>query len=259
LHLWSDVKPALVALNALWNPADANLHHLSQRRAELSAAGAARLANRAEAVASHSTDNPIHPDYLSQRMGACLAPGSVVVSENFSPSDQFMPFGFEDDDWKLVRTYGGSLGYGLGGAVGAQLAHPDRPVILSIGDGSVMYSAAGFWTMARYGLPIVTVVWNNLQYQTVRNNFARWGGNMKAQNRYPETFLGDPAIDFVMLARAQGIDGQRVDEPADLDAALKRAREVQAAGEPYLLDVRITNVGPGADQSWYKEFRLANT
>jgi acetolactate synthase-1/2/3 large subunit len=82
---------------------------------------------------------------------------------------------------------------------------------------------------------------------------------MKAQNRYPETFLGDPAIDFVMLARAQGIDGQRVDEPADLDAALNRAREVQAAGEPYLLDVRITNVGPGADQSWYKEFRLANT
>ena len=192
-------------------------------------------------------------------MGACLAPGSVAVSENFSPSDQFMPFGFDADDWKLVRTYGGSLGYGLGGAVGAQLAHPDRPVVLSIGDGSVMYSAAGLWTMARYGLPIITVVWNNLQYQTVRNNFARWGGNMKEQNRYPETFLGDPEIDFVMLARAQGIAGQRVDDPAELDAALVRAREVQACGEPYLLDVRITNVGPGSDQSWYKAFRLANT
>ena len=69
----------------------------------------------------------------------------------------------------------------------------------------------------------------------------------------------DPDIDFVMLAKAQGIDGQRVDAPADLDAALTRAREVQAAGEPYVLDVRITNVGPGADQSWYKAFRLANT
>ncbi len=259
LHLWSDVRPALAALNALWNPADANLHHLSKRRGELAAAGEARLARRAEAVAAHSADNPIHPDYLSLRMGACLAPGSVVVSENFSPSDQFMPFGFEGDDWRLVRTYGGSLGYGLGGAIGAQLAHPDRPVVLSIGDGSVMYSAAGFWTMARYALPIVTVVWNNLQYQTVRNNFARWGGNMKAQNRYPETYLGDPEIDFVLLARAQGIDGQRVDDPAELDAALTRAREVQAGGEPYLLDVRITNVGPGADQSWYKAFRLANS
>jgi benzoylformate decarboxylase len=259
IHLWSNVNEALGALNALWNPADANLHHLSTRRGELSTRSAARLAKREESVASHAHDNPIHPDYLSHRMGACLAPGSVVVSENFSPSDQFMPFGFADDDWDLVRTYGGSLGYGLGGAIGAQLAHPEKPVILSIGDGSVMYSAAGFWTMARYGLPIVTVVWNNLQYQTVRNNFARWGGNMKEQNRYPETFLGDPAIDFVMLAKAQGIEGQHVHEPAELDAALARAREVQAAGEPYVLDVHITNVGPGSDQSWYKAFRLANT
>lgn len=259
IHLWSNVGEALGGLNALWNPADANLHHLSTRRSELSTRSAARLAKREESVASHAHDNPIHPDYLSHRMGACLAPGSVVVSENFSPSDQYMPFGFADDDWELVRTYGGSLGYGLGGAIGAQLAHPERPVILSIGDGSVMYSAAGFWTMARYGLPIVTVVWNNLQYQTVRNNFARWGGNMKEQNRYPETFLGDPAIDFVMLAKAQGIEGQHVHDPADLDAALTRAREVQAAGEPYVLDVHITNVGPGSDQSWYKAFRLART
>ena len=256
LHLWSNVGTAMTALNALWNPADANLHHISQRRADLNAKGAERLKKREASIAKVAGANPIHPDYLSHRMGKCLAPGSVVVSENFSQSDQHMPFGFADDDWKLVRTYGGSLGYGLGGAIGAQLAEPDRPTVLSIGDGSVMYSAAGFWTMARYGLPIVTVVWNNMQYQTVRNNFARWGGNMKEQNRYPETFLGDPAIDFVMLAKAQGIEGQHVHEPDELDAALTRARDAQAAGEPYVLDVHITNVGPGSDQSWYKAFKL---
>ena len=256
LHLWSNVGTAMTALNALWNPADANLHHISVRRTELSAKGAERFSKREASISALAGANPIHPDYLSHQMGKCLAPGSVVVSENFSQSDQYMPFGFADDDWKLVRTYGGSLGYGLGGAIGAQLAEPDRPTVLSIGDGSVMYSAAGFWTMARYGLPIVTVVWNNMQYQTVRNNFARWGGSMKEQNRYPETFLGDPAIDFVMLAKAQGIEGQHVREPNELDAALTRAREAQAAGEPYVLDVHITNVGPGSDQSWYKEFKL---
>ena len=259
LHLWADVKNALVALNAMWNPADANQHHISARRSEINVAAEARLMKKAEGLARKSKDNPIHPDYLSHCMGTYLAPGSVVVSENFSTSDQFMPFGYDDDDWKLVRTYGGSLGYGLGGAIGAQLANPDRPVVLSIGDGSVMYSAAGFWTMARYGLPIVTVIWNNMQYQTVRNNFAAWGGNMAEQNRYPETFLGDPEIDFVMLAKAQGIAGERVDEPDDLAAALTRAKDVQAGGEPYVLDVRITNVGPGADQSWYKAFKLAHT
>jgi benzoylformate decarboxylase len=164
-----------------------------------------------------------------------------------------MPFGYGDEDWSLVRTSGGSLGYGLGGAVGAQLAAPDRPVVLSIGDGGVMYSSAGFWTMARYSLPILTVVWNNMNYQTVRTNFAAWGGNMKDQNKYPETFLGDPAIDFVMLAKSQGIEGEHVNESGELEAALKRGAAAQAAGEPYLLDVHITNVGLGADSSWYRE------
>ena len=79
---------------------------------------------------------------------------------------------------------------------------------------------------------------------------------IRDRNKYPETYLGDPEIDFVMLAKSQGIDGQQVTEPAELDTALRRAREVQAAGDPYLLDVRITNLGAGADQSWHKEFKL---
>ena len=156
----------------------------------------------------------------------------------------------------MVRTAGGSLGYGLGSGIGAELGAPDRPVVLSIGDGSVMYSASGFWTMARYSLPILTIVWNNMNYQTVRTNFAAWGGNMKEQNKYPETYLGDPAIDFVMLAKAQGIDGMHVHEPGELDAALQRGRDAQAAGEPFLLDVHLTNVGAGADSDWHKAYAL---
>ena len=74
----------------------------------------------------------------------------------------------------------------IGAAIGAQLGAPDRPVVCSLGDGAVMYGASGFWTMARYSLPILTIVWNNLNYQTVRTNFAAWGGEMVKQNKYPE-------------------------------------------------------------------------
>jgi thiamine pyrophosphate-dependent acetolactate synthase large subunit-like protein len=240
----------------MWNPADSNLHHLSSRKTDLASKARARIDKQNERAASTSGDSPIHPDFLGYRMGEILAENTTVVSENFMAADHLMPFGFAQDEWRLVRAYGGSLGYGVGGAVGAQLADPDRPVVLSIGDGSVMYSSSGFWTMARYGLPILTVVWNNMNYQTVRTNFARWGGNMAEMNKYPETFLGDPAIDYVMLAKAQGIEGQHVHEPQELDKALKRGKEVQSAGEPYLLDVHITNVGAGADQSWYKAFKM---
>ena len=254
LDVLGDIKHSLGALNALWKPDHSNLAHIQKRKMDLAEQSEARAAKQREDAAKKSKDNPIHPIYLGDAMARNLASDTMLVSENFRASDHLMPFGYGDDDWDLVRTSGGSLGYGLGGAVGEQLAAPDRPVVLSIGDGGVMYSSSGFWTMARYNLPILTVVWNNQNYQTVRTNFAAWGGNMKDQNKYPETFLGDPAIDFVMLAKAQGIEGEHVHEPGELEAALKRGAEVQAAGEPYVLDVHITNVGAGADSTWYRAF-----
>lgn len=256
LDLWGNVRHSLGALNAHWKPDHANLAHIQQRKQSLVAQAKDRAEKQGAGVAKHSSANPIHPMYLGAMMGKTLAENTLVLSENFRAADHLMPFGYGEKDWRMVRTYGGSLGYGLGGAIGAQLGAPDRPVTLSIGDGSVMYSSSGFWTMARYGLPILTVVWNNMQYQTVRTNFAAWGGSMKDKNRYPETFLGDPAIDFVMLAKAQGIQGMRVEEPSELEAALKRGRDAQAAGEPFLLDVKIANVGAGADQSWYMAHKL---
>ncbi len=256
LDVWGNVRHTLSALNALWKPDHANLQHIQKRKQELAAQSEARLAKQADQAGSLSKDTPIHPDYLGAAMGRTLAENTMLVSENFRAADYLMPFGYGDNDWSQVRTYGGSLGYGLGGAIGAQLGAPDRPVMLSIGDGSVMYSASGFWTMARYSLPILTVVWNNMHYQTVRTNFASWGGSMKDQNRYPETFLGDPAIDYVMLAKAQGIEGMHVHEPGELEAALKRGRDAQAAGEPFVIDVHITNVGAGADQNWYMPYSL---
>ncbi len=256
LDVWGNVRHTLTALNGLWKPDHANLRQIQQRKQALIAQSRERAEKQSGQVKAHAGDMPIHPLYLGDMMGRTLARNTLVVSENFRAADHLMPFGYGDEDWRLVRTYGGSLGFGLGGAIGAQLGDPSRPVVLSIGDGSVMYSSSGFWTMARYSLPILTVIWNNMQYQTVRTNFASWGGSMKGQNRYPETFLGDPEIDFVMLAKAQGIDGLLVREPGELEAALKRGRAAQAAGEPFVLDVKITNVGAGSDQSWYMPHSL---
>jgi benzoylformate decarboxylase len=256
LDVWGDVSHTLRALNGLWKPDHANLAHIQKRKMALAEQSQARLAKQADDALGHAKDNPIHPLYLGDAMARNLAGNSMIVSENFRAFDHFMPFGYGEDDMSLLRTAGGSLGYGLGGAIGAQLGAPDRPVVLSIGDGLVMYSSSGFWTMARYSLPILTVVWNNMNYQTVRTNFAAWGGNMKAQNKYPETFLGDPAIDFVMLAKAQGIEGEHVHEPGELEAALRRGKDAQAAGEPYLLDVHVTNIGAGADSTWHQAIAM---
>jgi benzoylformate decarboxylase len=102
-----------------------------------------------------------------------------------------------------------------------------------------MYSASGFWSMGRYGLPILTLIWNNLNYQTVRTNFHTFGGEMAKRQKCPDVYLGEPEIDFVMLAKAQGIQGSEVGEPRDLGAALRRGVDAITAGEPYVLDVRV--------------------
>jgi len=256
LAVWGNVRHTLRAVNALWKEDDAKQPHIRQRATQLREQGQWRARQQQEEAMSHATDKPIHPDYLAYVASRVLPEETIVVSENFRAADHLMPFGFEKGQWRLIRTFGGSLGYGIGAAIGTQLGAPDRPVVCSLGDGAVMYSASGFWTMARYGLPILTIVWNNVNYQTVRTNFATFGGEMAKQNKYPEVFLGDPEIDFVMLAKSQGIDGMHVREPQALEAALRRGAEVIAGGEPYLLDVRLTGVGAGADSTWHQQFKL---
>jgi len=140
-----------------------------------------------------------------------------------------------------------------------KLGEPNRQVILSIGDGSVMYSAAGFWTMARYSIPVLTVVWNNYNYQTVRGSYARYNGKMAESQNFVGTYLGDPDIDFMKLAQSQGIEGEKVIAPDDIAPALKRGIAATRAGSPYLIDVVVSRLGAGAESTWHQRFSLAES
>jgi benzoylformate decarboxylase len=254
--VFGNVKHTLAALNAGWKDKDGQQPHLERRRSDVKQKGEARIKALHDEAMTHASASPIHPNYLAHLAGEVLPGNTMIVSESFRNADHLMPFGYDKSQWRLVRTFGASLGYGVGAAVGAQLGAPDRPVVCSLGDGAVMYSASGFWTMARYGLPILTLVWNNLNYQTVRTNFHTFGGEMAKQQKYPEVYLGDPDIDFVMLAKAQGIEGSTVKEPGDLRKALRRGVDAMTAGEPYVLDVRVATMGSGADSTWHQKFKL---
>jgi benzoylformate decarboxylase len=256
LSVWGNVRPTLQALNALCKDHHTSQPHIQRRSSQLREQGQWRAQQSQEEMRSLASEMPIQPNYLAYVASQVLPEDTLVVSENFRAADHLLPFGFHKGQWRLIRTFGGSLGYGIGAAIGAQLGAPGRQVVCSLGDGAVMYSASGFWTMARYSLPILTIVWNNLNYQTVRTNFAAWGGEMAKQNKYPEVYLGDPEIDFVMLAKSQGVAGAQVCNPQELEGALRRGVEATAAGEPYVLDVRVAPVGAGADSTWYKKFKL---
>ncbi|UCE53162.1 MAG: hypothetical protein JSV31_28550 [Desulfobacterales bacterium] len=157
-----------------------------------------------------------------------------------------------------VSNSGAGLGWGIGAAVGAKLANPNRQVVCNIGDGSVMYSAAGFWTQARYEVPVLTVVFNNRNYQTVRHSYTRYNGKMNRANRYLGIYLGDPDIDFVKLAQSQGVEGIKVNSAPELPNAIKRGIAATREGRPFLIDVLVRRIGTGADSTWYQAHSVAD-
>lgn len=260
LALAGDVKETLEDLQAAVESLATK-----QRLAEMSASRSEEIktlsgAIRAKAQADarkNSGQKPIHPDELGAALARVIDPNAIVVSENLTGKYDAFPFGFRENEPMWLGNTGAGLGWGVGAAIGAKLAAPDRQVICSIGDGALMYSAAGFWTQVRYSIPVLTVVWNNHNYQTVRHAYDSYKGKMHKAGHYAGMYLGDPDIDFVKLAESQGVKGERVEAGGALDAALKRGIAATRDGKPYLVEVVISRYGGGAESTWYEKFSLA--
>jgi acetolactate synthase-1/2/3 large subunit len=120
----------------------------------------------------------------------------------------------------------GVLGWGVGAALGAKLAAPERTVVATIGDGSYMFGVpeAGHWVSRKMNLPVLYVVWNNSRWNAVRT--ATTGvypeGWQEKTKTYPFSDLS-PSLDFEMICQAAGGYGERVEDPAQVTAAFERA------------------------------------
>ena len=215
-----------------------------------------RRTNAIKNAAQRNFENSmIHPDRLDYEIGQAADLNAIIVEENFTGRQNFQSYGYRDNE-KLLLTKAGSLGWGVGAAAGAQIAAPGRQVILNIGDGATMYSSSGFWTMGRYEIPVLTIVWNNKNYQMVRSAYYRYKGRMVDADQFHGAYLGDPDIDFAKLAEAQGVSGERVTSPSDLPAALKRGLAATRDGKPYLLDVAVSRLGGGASSTWHHKYSV---
>jgi len=112
--------------------------------------------------------------------------------------------------------------------------------------------------MARYSMPVMTVIWNNHNYQTVRHAYYQYQGKMVKSDHYAGMYLGSPDIDFVKLADSQGVKGERVTELSGLEAALKRGIKTTHGGKPYVVEVEVARYGGGAASTWYEKFSVAD-
>ncbi len=179
---------------------------------------------------------PISAARLARTMDRLLEKDTLIVNESPTSKDILMAnFQFSPGRSYFSNSSGGYLGWGLGASIGAKLAAPKRRVVACLGDGSSMFGLQGLWTLAKYRVPVLVIVFNNRAYMAVKNQFRgseeriRMAAEMGAE-------LVSPELNFARLAETFGIYGQRVEEPDAIEPAIKRALEQNG---PALVDVVI--------------------
>ncbi len=141
----------------------------------------------------------------------------------------------------------GTMGFGTGAAIGAQVANPGKRVVNIAGDGSFRMNCNELATISRYQLPVVILVFNNHCLGMVR----QWQ-NLFFQQHYSETTLDTP-LDWITLASAYGVDGMRLTKEDDPESVLTAAFSLE---KPVVVDCEIPlddkvfpMVAPGASIS----------
>ena len=173
---------------------------------------------------------------LAAAIGALLPENTIVVDESNTSGRGLMAAskGSPPHDW-LTNT-GGSIGIALPLAVGAAVACPDRHVLCLTADGSAMYTAQALWTMAREGLNITTVVFANHSYGVLKREFSYLGVGDPGPQAAAMFDIGNPDLDWTLLAKGMGVPAVRV---TSLDAFGKALRAGLANQGPSLIEVPV--------------------
>jgi len=221
----------------------ADRHAVTRRAARLAAEHRQRQAAWQETALQQAGWSTIGFAWAARSIGLALDESTVVVNE-YPLDRRFAAF-------TRPGTYFGSphssgLGFGLGAALGVKLARPEATVIATVGDGAYFFGEplSCLYVQRAHALPILTVIFNNQQWEAVKFGAlaVHPHGVAKARGRFPLSQL-TPSPRFEELARAVDGYGERVESPAELPAALKRGLAAAREGRPAILNVQCQRSG----------------
>ena len=153
---------------------------------------------------------------------------TIITHDAGSPRDQISPFWVAPTPLSYIgwgKTT--QLGYGLGLAMGAKLACPDKLCINVWGDAAIGFTGMDFETAVRERIPILSILLNNFSMAI----------ELKVMPVSTELYRStDISGDYAAMARAFGAYGERVTEPAEIIPAIKRGIEQTEQGKPALLE-----------------------
>ncbi len=211
----------------------------------------------------HWDDAPISLPRLFRELDRQMESDAYIVSEVVTSDDhirRYVTFDHKAAPDKRRRNFdttGGILGWGCAAALGVKIGNPEKEVWCLTGDGAFNFGSQALWSATRYEVPVGFIVFNNGEYQANRRNSVLYQGRMAETGKFLGVNLGHPDINYVSMAHAYGIEGERIDGPAGLAAAIGRCKRAMADGRPYLVDVIIERRFDGKDSDWYDFFSVA--
>jgi acetolactate synthase-1/2/3 large subunit len=207
------------------------------RRKTVAALRDEQIAARRRALDAARARTPISTSHIAACLNELKTEDAIIINELGVPISQLQ---MTRQGSYMGSLLAGGLGFGLGAALGAKLAAPGREVISIVGDGSYMFgNPLPFHYVGRAeSLPTLTIIANNQSWHAVRaatlDVFP--GGFAAKANAMPLTEL-KPSPDYEKVIAICGGVGEKVEQPGDLPAALKRAFDAVRSGTPALLNV----------------------
>ena len=176
-----------------------------------------------------SQSSGIHPYEAVTEIANALDSETILCADGGETSGWAeMVFEAENQGQLMSHGYLGCLGIGIPFAIGAQVANPDKRVVVIVGDGSAGFNVQEFDTMVRHHLPIVTIILNNKAWgMCVHGQQAMYGNN-----RLVVTSLGEARYEKV--AEGFGCHGEYVEKTKDILPAVRRAI---ASGLPACINI----------------------
>jgi acetolactate synthase-1/2/3 large subunit len=209
-----------------------------RKRERVAAEHGTRQAAWEETVDKQASASTIGFAWASRCIGELVDDGTIVVNE-YPLDRRFAAFTRPGSYFGSPHSSG--LGFGLGAALGVKLARPESTVIATVGDGAYFFGEplSCLFVQRAHALPILTVIYNNQQWEAVRSGTlsVHPAGVAKSRGRYPLSDL-TPSPRFEEMAKTVDGYGERVETPGELPAALKRGLAAVREGRPAILNVQ---------------------
>ena len=194
--------------------------------------------------------SPLRPEFVVGTLQKVLPDDVILALDSGVHHNWFMQFWRSSRPQSMLNSWGySSMGFGVCGVLGAQLAAPDRPCVAVVGDGGFTMAPYVLCTAVEYNLPVVWIVWNNFAWGAIRDlQYGLFVGREIGTAFYKGQTGESYNPDFAAWARACGADGSTVTRPQDLAGAVEQALKNR---RPCVIDVHVdANVRPPSTGTW---------